>query len=82
MYKEIRQLIQQEKIEKSEGFSEEQVIGFLKEFIEKELQKHVGKNLSEEELRKSLRQAFKTGLTVVGLIHGANQMGQPAQVSL
>jgi hypothetical protein len=33
--------------------------------------------LTEEELEKSVKDAFRAGLTVLGLIHGAHYMGSP-----
>lgn len=67
---------------KEETFSEEEAIKIVRDFI---LQKFENNDLDEEELKKGIRQALATGLSVLGLIHGAHYMSpenkpqQPSQ---
>lgn len=47
----------------------------IKSLIQEQMKKYVGE-VSEEELSKSVKNAFRTGLTVLGMIHGAHHIGQ------
>ena len=80
MYKEIMYTLHKGEEPEFE-ISEEDAIVLVKGQIQKSLESHAGE-FSEEELQKSIRNAFKTGLSVLGLIHGAHYMGaSPEELS-
>ncbi len=62
----------EEEVEKT--FSEDDIKVMLKNFIIDKASEYP--ELTEEQLEKGLKNAFKTGLTVMGLIHGAHHIGQ------
>lgn len=81
MYKEFLKLIKFEDCTKSEiTISEEEAVEMIKSLIKRQIEKHAKNPISEEELQKGLKHAFKTGLTVLGMIHGAHYIGQPDSV--
>ena len=77
MYKEIIYALykgEEPKLVKAEKvFSEEEVVAMIKSFIIDKALQHP--EIPIEELEKGFGNAFKTGLTVLGLIHGAHQIG-------
>lgn len=77
MYKEILTKLKIQEMSKSESFSEDEVMEMLKNTVINKANSS-DKDISEEELSKSVKNAFRTGLTVLGMIHGAHHMGQPA----
>jgi len=78
MYKEVRSKIKKSEPEK-DLISEEEAVLAIKQLL---LKKSFKSKYTEEELEKSLRSAFRTGLTALSLIHGAHYMGQgPSEVA-
>jgi len=64
-----------EKTINSEGtFSEQEAIDMIKYLLMQKFEEN--KEFTLEELEKNWKTAFRTGLTVLGLIHGAHYIGQ------
>ena len=78
MYKDIVKQIKGENIEKSEkDFSEQDVLNMIAHLLMSKSEEYTDVDI--EELRKNWKNAFKTGLTVLGMIHGAHYIGQGQQ---
>lgn len=67
MYKELKKHIQKEE---SKTYSSEEVFHTIAERLVAKSASYTG--FTEEELHKGMKNAFKTGLSVLGLIHGAH----------
>lgn len=72
MYKEFLEEIK--KAESEDEISEVEAIDIIKDFI---IKKSSNFNVSEEDLKKGAMQAFRTGVGLLGLIHGAHLMTHP-----
>ena len=73
MYKDLIEKIQKGELPGTRTFSEEEAKRAIKYFVMEKAQEY---DYTPEELEKGFKNALKTGLSVLGLIHGAHYMGQ------
>lgn len=74
MYKDLKKHMQKNKTPKK-TYSSDQVVRMVRERLLEKSQSYP--ECSEEELEKNIKNAFKTGLSVLGLIHGAHYFDKP-----